>query len=149
MLLPGVLPAMIRMPLATYTGMWQAPSHFMAARMPIFANGTLLFYVLAIGSFARSSQRGISWALLGAQRLTHNPRAKGMKNLYFVSLLALMCCSSMNAQEPHGSAQRDDSALKAQLLVQVDAFMHAWKRQDAGALKGTMAPEFLYVTSRA
>jgi hypothetical protein len=65
LMLMGVLPAMMRMPLATYAGMWQAMDHFMAARMPIFANGALLLYVLAIGCFARSTQRWIFWALLG------------------------------------------------------------------------------------
>ncbi len=65
LMLMGVLPAMMRMPLATYAGMWQAMDHFMAARMPIFANGTLLLYVIAIGCFARSPRRWIFWTLLG------------------------------------------------------------------------------------
>jgi Domain of unknown function (DUF4440) len=30
----------------------------------------------------------------------------------------------------------------------LDAFMHAWERQDAAALVATLAPEFLYVSSR-
>ena len=65
LMLMGVLPAIMRMPLATYAGMWQALDHFMAARMPIFANGTLLLYVIAIVCFARSPRRWIVWTLLG------------------------------------------------------------------------------------
>jgi hypothetical protein len=71
-----------------------------------------------------------------------------MKNLHLIPLFAALCCSSMKAQEAQGLARRDDSALKDQLVAQVDAFMHAWERQDAATLTGTMAPEFLYVTSR-
>ena len=56
---------MRRMPLATYAGMWQAMGYFMAARMPIFANGALLLYVVAIGCFARYPRSGIFWTLLG------------------------------------------------------------------------------------
>jgi len=33
--------------------------------MPVFANGALLFYVVAIGCFARSQRRWIFWTLLG------------------------------------------------------------------------------------
>ncbi len=65
LMLLGVLPAIKRMPLATYVGMWQALDHFMAARMPIFANGALLLYVLAIGCFARFPRRWVFWTLLG------------------------------------------------------------------------------------
>ena len=65
LMLMGVLPAMMRMPLATYAGMWQALDHFMAVRMGIFANGTLLLYLGAIGCFARSSRKSIFWSLLG------------------------------------------------------------------------------------
>lgn len=67
LMLMGVLPAMVRMPLVTYVGMWQALDHFMAARMPIFANGTLLLYLVAMGCFARSPGRasfGPCWAVL-------------------------------------------------------------------------------------
>lgn len=71
-----------------------------------------------------------------------------MKNLFFGSLLAVLCCFSINAQDARGLAQRDDAALKDQLVAQVDAFMHAWERKDAASLTATMAPEFLYVTSR-
>jgi hypothetical protein len=71
-----------------------------------------------------------------------------MKNVYFVPLLAILCCSSMNVQEAYGFAQRDDAPLKAQLVAQVEVFMHAWETKDASALAGTMAPGFLYVTSR-
>jgi hypothetical protein len=65
LMLMGVLPAMMRMPLATYAGMWQALDHFMAVRMAIFANGTLLLYLVAIGCFARSPWKSIFWSLLG------------------------------------------------------------------------------------
>ena len=64
LMLMGVLPAMTRMPLATYAGMWQAMDHFMAARMPIFANGTLLLYIVAAACFARFPRRRIFWTLL-------------------------------------------------------------------------------------
>ncbi len=33
--------------------------------MPIFANGTLLLYLVAMGCFARSPQESIFWTLLG------------------------------------------------------------------------------------
>ena len=42
LMLMGLLPAITRMPLATYAGAWQALDHFMAFRMPIFVNATLL-----------------------------------------------------------------------------------------------------------
>ena len=66
LMLIGVLPAMARMPLLTYAGMWQSMDYFMAARMPIFANGTLVFYLIAIACFARSSQKWIFRALIGS-----------------------------------------------------------------------------------
>ena len=65
LMLMGVLPAMMRMPLATYAGMWQALDHFMAVRMAVFTNATLLIYLIAIGIFARSSRKSIFWSLLG------------------------------------------------------------------------------------
>ena len=65
LMLMGVLPAMMRMPLVTYAGMWQALDHFMAVRMAIFANGTLLLYLIAIGCFVRSPRKSIFWSLLG------------------------------------------------------------------------------------
>ncbi len=65
LMLMGVLPAMMRMPLATYAGMWQSLDHFMAVRMAIFANGTLLLYLIAIGCFVRSPRKNIFWSLLG------------------------------------------------------------------------------------
>ena len=65
LMLIGVLPAMRQMSLATYAGMWQALDHLMAARMPVFANGTLLIYLVAIGWFARSTRRFLFWSLLG------------------------------------------------------------------------------------
>lgn len=48
----------------------------------------------------------------------------------------------------HGSTQRDDSALRDQLIAQVDVFMHAWEKRDAGTLTATLAPDFLYVTTQ-
>ena len=71
-----------------------------------------------------------------------------MENFHLVPLLASLCCSLINAHQAHGSTQRGNSALKAQLVAQVDVFMHAWEKQDAAALTATMAPEFLYVTSQ-
>jgi hypothetical protein len=65
LMLMGLLPAMMRMPLATYAGMWQALDHFMAVRMAIFANATLLLYLVAIGCFARPPRRIVFWSLLG------------------------------------------------------------------------------------
>jgi hypothetical protein len=72
-----------------------------------------------------------------------------MKSFYSVVLLASLCSLPLHAQsaipsEPQGK----DAALKDQLVAQVDTFMHAWEKQDAAALTATMAPEFLYVTSR-
>lgn len=69
LMLMGVLPAVLRMPLATYVGMWQAIDHLMAARMPVFANGGLLLIFIAIGSFARSPRGRIFWALVGCLAL--------------------------------------------------------------------------------
>ena len=71
-----------------------------------------------------------------------------MKNIYLIPLLVVLCCWSLDAQQAHGLAQQDDLALEDQLVAQVDIFMHAWKKQDAATLMATMAPEFLYVTSR-
>lgn len=65
LMLMGLLPAIARMPLATYAGAWQALDHFMAVRMPILVNATLLLYLIAILSFARSRRRWIFWTLLG------------------------------------------------------------------------------------
>ncbi len=71
-----------------------------------------------------------------------------MKNPHLILLFASLCCSSMISQQAHGPTQHDDSALKNQLVAQVDVFMHAWEKQDAAALTATMAPEFLYITSQ-
>ena len=65
LMLIGVLPAIGRMPLATYAGMWQALDHFMAMRMRIFANATLLVYLIAFGCFVLPRWRGVLWSLLG------------------------------------------------------------------------------------
>jgi hypothetical protein len=45
--------------------MWQAMDHFMAVRMRIFANVTLLVYLIAIGCFVRSRWRLVFRTLLG------------------------------------------------------------------------------------
>ena len=65
LMLMGLLSAMMRMPLATCAGMWQALDHFMAMRMAIFANGMLLLYLVAIGCFARPPRKSVFWSLLG------------------------------------------------------------------------------------
>ena len=61
-------------------------------------------------------------------------------------LLLTLCCSSLPAQNAEPST-RDESAMKEQIIAQVDSFMHAWEKRDAVALAATMAPEFLYVSS--
>lgn len=75
-----------------------------------------------------------------------------MKKLYVI-LFAALCCSLSCSYEAYGSTQGDaatfdSAALRSQLVAQVDVFMQAWEKQDAAALIATMAPEFLYVTSR-
>ena len=65
LMLIGVLPAIGRMPLAPDAGMWQALDHSMAVPMPLFANATLLVYLIAVGCFARPRWRGVLWSLLG------------------------------------------------------------------------------------
>ena len=65
LMLMGLLPAMVRMPLATYAGAWQALDHFMAVRMPILVNATFLLYLIAIVSFARYRSKWMFWTLLG------------------------------------------------------------------------------------
>jgi hypothetical protein len=64
----------------------------------------------------------------------------GLKSLCIVLLITLStsCLHAQNA----------GSALKDQLVAQVDAFMHAWEKHDTAALEATMAPEFWYVSSR-
>jgi len=64
-MLMGVLPAIARMPLATYAGAWQAMDHYMAVRMPALVNITLVLYLIAILSFVRERRRWIFWTLLG------------------------------------------------------------------------------------
>jgi hypothetical protein len=56
-------------------------------------------------------------------------------------LIASLCSTSLHAQE-----HLLRTGLRAMMLL--DAFMHAWERQDAAALVATLAPEFLYVSSR-
>ena len=63
----------------------------------------------------------------------------------FTSLCSRVLCAQNTdpAQPVH-----DDASLKPVLVAQVDAFMHAWQKQDAAALTATMAPDFLYVSSQ-
>jgi limonene-1,2-epoxide hydrolase len=67
-----------------------------------------------------------------------------MKKLVLAVLTLVLGSSSLQAQkiDPPGG----DSALKTELVAQVDAFMDAWKMQNAAALTATMAPEFLYAS---
>jgi uncharacterized membrane protein len=65
LMLMGVLPAIARMPLVTYAGAWQAMDHYMAVRMPVLVNITLVLYLVAILSFVRERRRYIFWTLLG------------------------------------------------------------------------------------
>ncbi len=65
LMLIGLLPAITRMPLATYAAAWQALDHFMAVRMPILVNATFLLYLVAIFSFARYRTKWMFWTLLG------------------------------------------------------------------------------------
>ena len=72
-----------------------------------------------------------------------------MKGLFKAVVLTSLCSICLRGQnsaptQPLG----DDMSLKDVLVAQVNTFMHAWERQDAAALTETMAPEFLYVTSR-
>ena len=72
-----------------------------------------------------------------------------MKGVPTAALLAALCSIPLHAQRSVSQEPlRDESALKDQLIAQVDTFMHAWQKQDAAALTATMAPEFLYVSSR-
>ena len=63
----------------------------------------------------------------------------------FTSLCSRVLCAQNTdpAQPVH-----DETSLKPVLVAQVNAFMHAWQRQDAAALTMTMAPDFLYVSSQ-
>ena len=69
-----------------------------------------------------------------------------MKSLFkavlFASLSSNLLCAQTAAPAPA------DSSLRDTLLARVDSFMLAWKKQDAAALTATLAPEFLYVSSR-
>ena len=62
-------------------------------------------------------------------------------------LLLTLCSSSVPAQNAEATS-RDESAMKEQIIAQVDTFMHAWEKRDAVALAAIMAPEFLYVSSQ-
>ncbi len=64
LMLMGLLPAIARMPLATYAGSWQALDHFMAVRMPILVNVTFLLYLVAIACFSRYKNKWMFWSLL-------------------------------------------------------------------------------------
>ncbi len=65
LMLMGILPAIKRMPLATYAGMWQSLDHFMAVRMPILVNVTFLFFLIALVLFMRNRNKGMVWTLVG------------------------------------------------------------------------------------
>lgn len=72
-----------------------------------------------------------------------------MKKLRAAVLFTSMCSACLFAQKVNsGVPPRGDVALKDLLVDRVNAFMHAWQRQDATALTATMAPEFLYVSSQ-
>ena len=72
-----------------------------------------------------------------------------MKGLCVAVLVTSLCSSCLSAQSAAPAQPlRDDASLKDVLVAQVNAFMHAWEKQDAAALTATMAPEFLYVSSR-
>jgi hypothetical protein len=75
-----------------------------------------------------------------------------MKKLCVIVLLALFASfgSSPLAAQTDGSGGpiSNDESLKDELVARVDAFMKAWEKQDATALRATLAPDFLYVTSR-
>jgi len=76
-----------------------------------------------------------------------------MKRLCVVIVLLVLFASfgasPLAAQKDvAGGPMRNDASLKDALVARVDAFMQAWEKQDAAALTATLAPEFLYVTSR-
>ncbi len=71
-----------------------------------------------------------------------------MKALCAVLLLTSLCSICLGAQNAPAQHVRNDAPSKDVLVAQVDNFMHAWERHDAAALTATMAPEFLYVSSR-
>ncbi len=64
------------------------------------------------------------------------------KAVLFASLSSSLLCAQNALPAPADSSFRD------MLVARVDAFMHAWQKQDAAALTATMAPDFLYVSSR-
>ena len=72
-----------------------------------------------------------------------------MKNLckavLFASLSSSLLCAQNAAPAPPAPV---DASFKDLLVARVDSFMLAWKKQDAAALTATMAPDFLYVSSR-
>ena len=57
-------------------------------------------------------------------------------------------CAALLLAAPALAHAQDAGPLKATLIAEVDAFLHAWERQDASALTAALAPEFRYVTSR-
>ena len=72
-----------------------------------------------------------------------------MKQLRAALIFTSMCSAYLFAQNvDSGVPPRADASLKDLLIGRVNAFMHAWQRQDATALTATMAPEFLYVSSQ-
>ena len=67
------------------------------------------------------------------------------KAVLFASLSSSVLCAQNAAPAPPAPA---DASFRAMLVARVDSFMLAWKHQDAAALTVTMAPDFLYVSSR-
>ena len=67
------------------------------------------------------------------------------KAVLFASLGSSLLCAQNAAAAPPAPA---DSSFRDMLVAHVDSFMLAWKKQDAVALTATMAPDFLYVSSR-
>ena len=63
----------------------------------------------------------------------------------FASLNSGLLCAQNAAPPPPVTVQ---SSFRDILIARVDSFMLAWKKQDAVALTATMAPDFLYVSSR-
>ncbi len=72
-----------------------------------------------------------------------------MKRLCEVALIASLNSSLLCAQNTAPpSPVPVESSFRDMLVARVDSFMLAWKKQDALALTTTMAPDFLYVSSR-
>ncbi len=63
----------------------------------------------------------------------------------FASLNSCLLCAQNAAPPPPVPVE---SSFRDMLVARVDSFMLAWKKQDAVGLTATMAPDFLYVSSR-